>query len=54
MLDWSADGRSLIVAVRDGDTLRLGSWQPATPGNPITVLPARYPADSRTSLTALR
>jgi hypothetical protein len=53
LLAWSADGSWLIVAVRTGDSVRLGLWRPAAPGRPLTVLPDDYPADSRTTLTAL-
>ncbi|MEN3358651.1 MAG: hypothetical protein V7637_2633 [Mycobacteriales bacterium] len=53
MLDWSADGRSLIVAVPGADTVRLGIWRPGTPRTPVTVLPTPYRADNRTSLTVL-
>jgi hypothetical protein len=53
LLAWSADGRWLVVAVRAGDRVRLGLWRPDTPDRPLTVLPASYPADSRTTLTAL-
>lgn len=53
LLDWSADGRFLIVAVRSGDSLRLGIWRPDAPGRPVTVLPVSYPADSRTTVTTL-
>jgi hypothetical protein len=52
LLAWSADGQWLVVAVRDGDNVRLGMWRAGTPG-PLTVLPDDYPADSRTTLTAL-
>jgi hypothetical protein len=53
LLAWSADGSWLIVAVRTGDSVRLGLWRPGAPGRPLTVLPDDYPADSRTTLTAL-
>jgi hypothetical protein len=53
LLSWSADGQYLVVAVYTADTLRLAIWRPDTPARPLTVLPTDYPADSRTTLTAL-
>jgi hypothetical protein len=53
MLDWSADGRSLIIAVPGADTVRLGIWRPDAPDTPITVVPGSYLADDQTSLTVL-
>lgn len=50
---WSGDGRSLVVAVREGDAVRLGIWQPGSPGKPMTVLPVTYPADRLTGVIAL-
>jgi hypothetical protein len=54
ILDWSADGRSLVVALRHGGGVRLGIWQPAAPTTPLTVLPLTYQADERTAVAALR
>lgn len=54
LLDWSADGRSLVVAVRSGGAVRLGVWRPDSPATPMTVLPLTYQADGRTGLAALR
>lgn len=53
VLDWSTDSRTLVFAVPHDDTVRLGTWRPDTPREPVTVLPTAYPADSPTTLTTV-
>jgi hypothetical protein len=53
ILDWSPDGRSLVVGIQDGSLLRLGVWAADRPGDPLTVLPA-VPCDrAETAITTL-
>jgi hypothetical protein len=45
-LVWSADGKSLVVAVGI-DAMQIGVWRPDQPLDPVTVLPKTFPGLAR-------